>query len=167
MKLNPQVFLQKLPFPSFYAQITNLTLPVKNMCEYKLVVPGGAGITASVWPTARQPACLLPFQKKQRNDKWAFGFYLILNPLILFLNHQSSRRWKEEKLKPPMCMCTWVRVFFLVNRALIALALQLGDFLSKRKSGANKEYIFKVLKCVIIFLFFSNWLFCIINGLTE
>lgn len=46
---------------------------------------------------------------------------------------------------------------FLVNRALIALALQLGDFLSKKKSGAIKGHvrgIFKVLKCVIILHFF-------------
>lgn len=93
---------------------------------------------------------------KKSKDKWAFGFSLILNPLILFLNQEKSEQWKAEKLYAShmhvygrVCMCV-----FLVNRALIALALQLGDFLSKKKSGAIKGGIFKVLKCVIILHFF-------------
>lgn len=47
-------------------------------------------------------------------------------------------------------VCVCVCVSLPVNRALIALALQLGDFQSKKNSGINNEGILKVLKCVII-----------------
>ena len=67
---------------------------------------------------------------------------------------------KGEKL---LCVCVCVCVSLPVNRALIALALQLGDFQSKKNSGINNEGILKVLKCVIILcisietFFAQNW----------
>lgn len=49
-----------------------------------------------------------------------------------------------------VCVCVRARPYLLVNRMLIALALQLVDFHSKENFGINKDGIFNVLKCVII-----------------
>lgn len=49
-----------------------------------------------------------------------------------------------------VCTCACVCPSLPVNRALIALALQLVDFHSNENFGINKDSIFKVLQCVII-----------------
>lgn len=94
-------------------------------------------------------------QKKKRNDKWAFGFPLIPRPHILCL-HRTGKKRDERQNEWPHATHVFVRgMCCLVNRALIALALQLGNFLSNKAQAANKEDILKVLKCVIIFLLSS------------
>lgn len=72
--------------------------------------------------------------------------------IIETANDEKGQEMSSVSLCVRVCDRASVRVCpsFPVNRTLIALALQLGDFHSTENFGINKDGIFKVLKCVII-----------------
>lgn len=65
-----------------------------------------------------------------------------------------------------LCVCTDMCATSSVNRTLIALALQLGDFQSEKNSGINQQGI-RVLKCVITLCILIEEILHRKIGLTE
>lgn len=86
---------------------------------------------------------------KTKENNWATEFhqtkfYLIFAAITEGANHEKGQEMSS------VCTCACMCPSLSVNRTLIALALQLGDFHSKENFGINKDGIFKVLQCVII-----------------
>lgn len=81
------------------------------------------------------------------------GIWVLSDPVPPHFMSPSSKqqvmKGKKKLFIPPVCGCVsvCVNVSFAVNRALIALALQLGDFQSKKSLASTFS---QVLKCVII-----------------
>lgn len=152
-----------------------------QMCVWILgrvfLVPGGAGKTASVWLSTRQPVCLPPlifysllivsrkekerlwYEKNKNKNKWAIGFSLIPYPLILCLHHAGSKWWKGKKRfqSSSVCLCVCVHVRVSPSEYNInCISITAGWFPVKGKLWRQQGRHFQSLEVCYYFVHF-NW----------